>query len=283
MPKNFVVRRGLRIFPLYYAFITFILLAYPNNSFIDERPWFYYGYFYNFDLANTHEWSDILSPFWSLSVEEQFYLFWPLCIFLMPHKWTPHFIILTMASAFVSRAILNPLPLENGILTSSCVDSFAMGGLWAFIGIYKANYVKQFTKIVTWATPVCLAIFLYIVLSGNKGLWANVFYRFLMSVPLLLLLIQATKSEKNKILSPILDNVFIKFIGRISYGMYVFHMVVPEKLFPFCMGLINRFLSITIHSTIIPIFLNFALLVVVSTLSFYCFEKPITNLKKHFN
>ena len=82
--RNFFIRRALRIFPLYYLAITVVLLAFPNTSDIDDHPLYYYFYGYNILLHKTGNWADILSPFWTLGVEEQLYFVWPWIVLLTP-------------------------------------------------------------------------------------------------------------------------------------------------------------------------------------------------------
>ena len=76
--KNFIIRRSLRIFPVYY-FLIFVLAIIGKTTYttINENIWYYITYTSNILFFNTQKWDGMLSHLWSLAVEEQFYLFWP--------------------------------------------------------------------------------------------------------------------------------------------------------------------------------------------------------------
>ena len=94
--KNFVIRRALRIFPIYFLVLAGLLILKRvsiviNTDFYDH-PWYYWGYMYNHWLEQHTNWSDTLSPYWSLSVEEQFYVLWPFCILLISSRFRAYFL-----------------------------------------------------------------------------------------------------------------------------------------------------------------------------------------------
>src|SRR5688572_7114217 len=93
--RNYLAKRTLRIFPLYYFFLIVFFIVFPLVGYSDS--------IYNYDyLSSTQSWywlyiqnwriffdphypgEDIISHFWSLAIEEQFYIFWPLVIYLIP-------------------------------------------------------------------------------------------------------------------------------------------------------------------------------------------------------
>jgi len=82
--KNFVVRRALRIFPIYFLVLIGLLVlkrfSIVLTSDFYEHPVYYWSYLVNYWIELHGNWADALSPYWSLAVEEQFYLLWPLCM-----------------------------------------------------------------------------------------------------------------------------------------------------------------------------------------------------------
>ena len=89
--KNFIIRRSLRIFPLYYFVLIIIFLIMPlfsifNGPLMDrvlEGEVYAWTYTYNFFIAEKQSWPPFIGHFWSLAVEEQFYLVWPLAVYLL--------------------------------------------------------------------------------------------------------------------------------------------------------------------------------------------------------
>ena len=94
--KNFVIRRALRIFPIYFLVLAGLLIlkraSITINTDFYEHPWYYWGYMYNHWLEQQANWADTLSPYWSLSVEEQFYVLWPFCILLISSRFRAYFL-----------------------------------------------------------------------------------------------------------------------------------------------------------------------------------------------
>lgn len=97
--KNFYIRRALRIWPLYYLVVVFTFLIYPflkslvgMNHTLESSVFYHLTFLSNFDVINVtkyHLGSDAISQnvTWSVSVEEQFYLFWPMIFVFLPKRF----------------------------------------------------------------------------------------------------------------------------------------------------------------------------------------------------
>ena len=85
--RQFFLRRALRIFPLYYGYLVFLLLlffAFHEPKDILSYSTYLFTYSYNFSiLSNDWEFSRMYVHLWSLSVEEQFYLVWPFAVYFL--------------------------------------------------------------------------------------------------------------------------------------------------------------------------------------------------------
>src|SRR5690242_14080294 len=93
--RNFYMRRVLRIFPLYYGVLALVfvvaplipLLRGPTLDYLVDRQWWAWLYAVNIYIAKLGEWSfSYLDHFWSLAIEEHFYLFWPLVVFVLARR-----------------------------------------------------------------------------------------------------------------------------------------------------------------------------------------------------
>ena len=139
--KVFYIRRGLRILPVYYAVLVFSLLV-GVGPIHTTWPW-HFSYVSNVYYAlHGHDtpWTDPFLHLWSLSVEEQFYLLWPL-IALVASRRALAFILCSsiVASMIFRMAIDHILPAVVSVryMTPSCVDAFAVGGLIAYAKHYN--------------------------------------------------------------------------------------------------------------------------------------------------
>jgi len=273
--KNFLARRALRIFPIYYAVLCTIALLFHVNVALNTdfyaHPIPYFGYFYNHLLESTQNWSDQLSPYWSLAVEEQFYLFWPLIILLIPGKKK----ILWMIGSFILLGILSRYYLVEiqkgiGVYTLTCIDCFAWGALLAYWQKEKVNVDHLLTRLM-----LPLTIFwLYICLNTNdKDLLKILFFRTSTSMVGMTMIYFALRAN---LWSRLLNFELLKQLGKISYGVYLYHMVVPQLFF-----ILLSKLRVPIPSSF-GHWISCIVLIVFSILSYQLLEKPILKLKRYF-
>ncbi|HEY9152833.1 MAG TPA: acyltransferase, partial [Anaerolineales bacterium] len=138
---KFYGRRFLRIFPLYYFYLFGMLaltswlenanFAVPQMELFRAQFPFAVSYIYNFFWMTTNNLSIFLSHFWSLCIEEQFYILWPLLIFLVPGKW--------MKQLFVT-AIITGLLFRLGFAIAYQIHPFSFVARGAWYGIYALPF-----------------------------------------------------------------------------------------------------------------------------------------------
>ncbi|GAB3508289.1 acyltransferase [Spirosoma knui] len=279
--RNFFIRRALRIFPLYYLVITGVLIFLPAASDIDEHPLYYYLYGYNILLHRTGNWGDLLSPFWTLGVEEQLYLVWPWLILLTPKsllRWLLAGMVM-FAIAFRGYGYVNGD--LDGVLTPASLDAFGLGATWAYVSLIRPDLLTRYRKTLTIAAVLATVGFIGLLQLPPDHLLVVLFQRFLISIVALYVVTWASVGLTGPI-GYVLDNRLLQFVGRISYGIYVFHMIVPGYIIPLLLRILNRFgISPTLnyweHRLI-----SLGVLLVISSLSWYAFERPINELKRYF-
>ena len=315
--KDFIIhfygRRALRIFPLYYIYIVLVasvsyltishygyttitspketIIISQMNRFIEQLPWTA-TYTYDFFHASIYAKNSLLaSHFWSLAVEEQFYLVWPLAILFIPANHLKRFLLLVIVFGPLIRTLLavmadtHMIPIlrqtDRAIyaLPFSYVDAFAVGGYFALYGKSRSSY---------W---VWLSIgFVFTLGVITSWLWTRQFhlgdlgYRPFMSDSykiawgysvVNLMFAYILIHVKNKSFMPILfENPLLVYLGTISYGLYVFH--VPVLLL--------------VHSTmhnfpeIVQALVILMITVIVSMVSYEYMEKRFINSKdKYFS
>ncbi len=281
--KTFYIRRALRIFPLYYLVISLAWIF--NESGI--RGSFHWHFFYasNYYFWMKWDWQAHLSHLWSLSEEEQFYLFWPAILFWVPTRKLPYVFVGAIIIAIVYR-IQTAVPWGEfpRTLTPGSLDSFGIGALLAYGSRYKApwfNFLQKRSSIL-----ILLLALLYfsapVLLQSRRDHFISysfLFYGYyfpMISAFFGLLILAAARGVTNPIIAPILNHRWVLYLGKISYGLYLVHNFVPT------------FWNIPMPQQLLPAgllivqILRFALLVAVCSLSWYLFEKPLLRLKKYF-
>ncbi|MFN8321655.1 MAG: acyltransferase [Chitinophagales bacterium] len=278
--KKFYIRRFLRIFPIYYL-VLFICYtySYPNATIRQHFTWdiLYlnnvYAWLYNLKLKN-------FVHLWSLSVEEQFYLIWPWVILLTPHKFLKKILIGTIFTGIAFRFFYYSPITTLGIdfpmgttLLPACFDLFAAGGLLAY---YFKYHPQNVTNHAQYSIYFFLAGLLIMIISklSNNNLFFQTSFRIGSSISAVSLILICLKSSPS-IMDVIFNNPALIYIGRISYGLYLFHLLYVDEPFVQVYSQIAghepRFMWILIS--------RFCLLIIIGSVSWYFFERPINNLK----
>lgn len=287
---NFMMRRILRIVPLYYAVLLVVWFA-PNIDFLPKiqtdlyrNPLYYFLYLSNFTTAFTNNWSDPLSIYWTLAVEEQFYVVWPVLMLLTPFKHLKMLIKGTVITGILVRGLFFYTGDNSGVLTPTCLDSFGLGAFWAYVLCYEDKQLAYF-RIVSIATPICLILFTYFSYFDNNTLAKALLFRFSMSVIGIYFVVKATYQEEFKsIFGKFLSNSLIRYVGTISYGLYVYHMIVPSVLMPVIIrSLQTKFGISLVLSQNEYVIVSAMLLIVIAVLSHTYFERYFLNLKSLFS
>lgn len=273
---NFVARRALRIFPIYYAVLASLLvLKQVGIQIVSDfylHPIYYWSYLYNHWLEQSQNWSDMLSPYWSLSVEEQFYIIWPVLILGIASKRSLLGLLwATTLIGLLARYMLIHQYSGIGVYMITCVDTFAWGALLAFY--LREGKEIQVRALAKWLLPLAFFGFLWTsLLLSDADLGKQLFFRTFTSILSAGLILGAMRPG---IFAQFLSVKPLREVGKISYGLYLYHMVIPDLFYQ----LANR-----IHLPIQDTFHIYGIiaLFVVSFISYYIFEKPIQSLKRYF-
>lgn len=225
---GFYKRRILRIAPVYFLVVTLAGLWWIGARGQDQW-WAYLPYYYGF-LANFLE-GDIplLAPTWSLSVEEQFYIIWPLLLLLLPAlRWRLPLLLISIpliyatAEGLLPRADVYQNAQINVRLPDAAYGALLLGALMAV----TLNHPKGFAAV--WAllgrpmAPLVLFAMLcaaWQILPGVLLGWPS----FVMHTLMVMILASITIREDH-VLAPVLRWPPFARIGVISYGLYLWHL-----------------------------------------------------------
>jgi peptidoglycan/LPS O-acetylase OafA/YrhL len=275
--KNFVIRRALRIFPIYFLVLLGLLVGKKIGIQVVtdfyEHPFYYWTYVYNHWLERTQNWSDMLSPYWSLSVEEQFYIVWPFFMMLIPSgKRLLGFLWSVVVLGIIARYILVYKLDGIGVYMITCVDTFAWGALLAY---YLRN--GRSAELGIWIgrlwIPVLILWIILCVMHTDADLVKQLFFRSLTSMVSVALLFQAMQEG---ILARIFSWTPLRKLGQMSYGVYLYHMLVPDLVYQLASRLHIPLPEDPYHVIgILGLFL-------IAVISYRWIEKPIQKLKRFF-
>ena len=280
--RRFYARRFLRIFPLFYA--SLIVLTVFDIGVVRETLWWHVGYLSNVYLSIRGSMHGTVTHFWTLSVEEQFYLVWPWLILLTPRKWLLPALLAVIVSAPAYRFVTSFFrfnPIVRTWLPFANVDALGMGSLLALFWSDPARYDVWRRKLGTFGLYAGGAGMLVIAVLRCTDLirWS---YEILVSGSFLAMLffpvVDRTARGCKGIAGKFLSLPPIAYFGRISYGIYVVHDFMPEVL-----RRMFEPLGVKVPETLPwPFLIYLTASLVVSSISWTLMEKPLNDLKRYF-
>lgn len=274
--KTFFVRRSLRIFPIYYLAI-FIALSLGIKPVRETLMWLV-TYSSNFYFAQIGKYDGSISHLWSLAVEEQFYLIWPWVILLTPKKYLLRvlFVVVAIGPLFQHIcSILNINSTATHVMTFRNMDAFGMGGILAYMKIYKLESEKTekiFSLLfIVSGTLFIEALMLYALKLPNTvgGLFTIISSTFYMC------LIKKCSEGIKGFVGSILNSPVLIYIGKISYGIYLYHFFVMYVIPMYFKG----FHELIASSLELQALAYTIITLIVSSVSWFAVEKPILSLK----
>ncbi|OPZ98292.1 MAG: O-acetyltransferase OatA [Bacteroidetes bacterium ADurb.Bin408] len=296
--KKFYTRRILRIWPLYYLLVVIGTMIIPFLlgfiSYNYEMPYrfkdvyLYYIFFTPF-MVNVIYGHHFLEPLWSIGVEELFYIFWaPLHKFFKNHILK---LILSVITVKLLLLIILPFfnPTSNTVLIVEYLqfEAMAIGGLTAYI-IYNRKHeidngiLFSVPAQIILVTFIVLRICAYSYLSESSIVFKflftyPVFSSFIMIISFAWLIVNIALNKKSIFK---LNHKFLEFLGDISYGVYMYHMLLIFCFFLFFKNTLagmNNLLATVFFYVIISVGV-----IIVSHVSKKYFENYFLNLKSKF-
>jgi len=277
----FYVRRALRIWPLYFMFLALTIFVVPS-IFSDERfgPIYIvsFGLFFgNWVSAAYGLPFSVASPLWSISVEEQFYIAWPLLLLLFGVNRIKQLALLLLAIALGTRIFLAVYGAEHPAVwcnTLARLDPIAMGAVLAFVLGGRAPHIKRAFRLLMIAAA--LAGFLFVAKYLDQDGPSSIATYGVTALASVVLLIAVLRDDARLLQRQPFKSLV--YLGRISYGLYVFHLLA--------LALVGQLLVIPLLGVQvnfeIRLVLSFLLTVSFAAVSYVLLEQPFLKLKERF-
>jgi peptidoglycan/LPS O-acetylase OafA/YrhL len=272
--KKFYLRRILRIWPLYYAYVLIVVAICLIYGFYLNQQSLMYVLFFGANipfLLNTS--IPLLIHYWSLGVEEQFYIFWPWVNKKIKSLFW--FTVIAIVCIMTIKLVLHfrqPNSFWERAIQITRLHCMMIGGLGAIL--YKQRHPlflrfadNKFTQLICWLFILLVAL--------NKYHFVSVIDTEIIAVVALLLIIGQIQ-VKNRLIN--LENRIMDFLGKISYGIYVLHPVI---LF-FFSWYIGRYTVPVPFNYILAYTLIPGCTILLAWLSYTYFEKGFLKYKKNY-
>ncbi len=266
---RFYIRRFLRIFPLFYfALLLAVLLDIAGAR---QGFWWHATYTCNFYMAVHHKFLGGTGHFWSLAVEEQFYLVWPTVVLVASRKWLPRIILGLVLAGILFRITMLHSPIDAGLLPLGCLDTLGLGAFLAVASAFKMQRSLSVLRLIGLAVGVPLLVTIMILNHMHRSVpIQDVFTGTAVGLVATWLILACAESSSR--VSRLLSFRPLCYLGEISYGLYVYHLLIWYTI-----GLEGS--SHDLPKT----FLGFVATVIVAALSWHFFEAPINSLKRRFS
>ena len=286
--RQFYLRRFLRIFPLYYS-VLFMAATIDLGDVRDTIFW-HLTYLSNYLFATRQSWGPMTAHFWSLSVEEQFYILWPALILFAPRRLLLKLVISAIVIGPLFRVAAHFLDfnwIARLTVLPASLDALGLGALLAYSSHHAGErpiLIKRLKQGIYWLGVPGLIVLLGLQKLENYNLVGDVTVNSWFIEPMLWALmfvwvINRASLGFTGVGAKILEFKPLAYTGKISYGIYVYH--------PFVYALLPiLFYRTGVDFFLLPRLLQFGLLVGttvgMAALSWYFLESPINSLKNHF-
>ena len=285
--RQFYIRRVLRIFPLFYFSLG--LAALLNISPVRQTFAWHAGFLTNFYIY-FHDWKGATNHFWSLAVEEQFYLAWPWVILLVSRRRLYATILAIIATGPIFRVLFGFSTGSDAtpMFPLSCLDTLGVGALLALRKDQIADPRSREYPFGKAGLLLGFAVLVAFILLGelhNQTTRIRMTRYAIFDVGAALLagwvVLRASTGFRGPI-GKLLELKPLIYLGTISYGIYVYHNFIPTLMLenwhlPTIADLLHRPSAWPLDSL-----LKGAIAISVAALSWHFFERPINNLKRYF-
>jgi peptidoglycan/LPS O-acetylase OafA/YrhL len=292
---NFYMRRVLRILPAYYFYLLLVFVATPAAGWID--PALRYAeefvplafFLQNFSISLQRRWFQMpgLDHLWSIAVEEQFYVVWPLLVAACPPRLLARCCLAIILVAWVTKLALTAAgawAFSIYVLPFTRMDALAAGALIAALpyATWNADVCRK-TAMGVGTAALMLVVLEFLrsrglAMSAESPAAAYTILTTLVCAALLFAVVRAPQADSLRRLCSIAP---LRFLGKYSYGIYLLHYGITQI---FKRPLLSTFEERLPEAfgALVAGFSVIAVSILAAIAMFHLLEQPLLNLKRYF-
>jgi peptidoglycan/LPS O-acetylase OafA/YrhL len=295
--RNFYARRTLRIFPLYYTVLALLFLVLPLVTALPapledarrHQGWLW-SYTANFFIAAKGSWAlTYVSHFWSLAIEEHFYLLWPLVVFTFRRETLERICLGVIGVALALRIALSLAgvsPLSISVLTPCRVDTLCIGALIATVARREggADFLVRRSgqaALALAAATVAVSAWCAVMKTGLPVL--NPIRGTLYAMFFGALTLMSVRDAKHSLVALAFQSSWLRTFGKYSYGLYVYHGILSQHMLELrAQDRLEALLGSNSLAIAAQTVFGVGVSLLVAAVSYEVFEKRFLALKRFF-
>jgi peptidoglycan/LPS O-acetylase OafA/YrhL len=290
--RNFYARRALRILPLYYGVVLALVVVLPlfhqsteSLRTLQHNQAWYWFYAVNFIWRVPGATPYYTGHFWSLAVEEQFYLIWPVIVWRLDRPRLTRLCLVCVAGALVVRIGFVALGRGPDVISfvPTRMDTLAVGALLA-LAMRSPRGISWWAGYACWAGPAAGVILVATFLTADSWRYAPAIHQTLGYSASALMFAAVVGAATVGWAGTLFGHPVLRFFGKYSYGMYVFHWPLMRVMGP--VYAVTARIPLVFGSVVLRqlglLVIAGALTVGVAMLSWHLYEKWWLTLKRFF-
>lgn len=302
--RNFYLRRALRIFPLYYLFVLGLIFLYPlagayfraERHVLVENQWWIWTYSVNWLIARVGDFSRTplgTGGFWTLAIEEQYYLLWPAVVLLLSRRA----LLRTCLGVAIFSVLTRFVMARTGwgwaainMATFARFDALAIGGALAILaGTYTGLApLRRYAWVAAGLAIVGLCL---VDLAGHK--FHHIGSQMVTAMQLALLpilwgssLVLTQTAGPSSLIAAVTGTRILRTFGKFSYSLYLFHghlVILPEGMgYKIKQQWVPKVFGSVLPAQLLFLVITFAICLGLSWLSWNLLENQFLKLKRYF-